>query len=188
MVKKLFKIQQAIALAIVLAMIAPVGVLAKDGKKHFKEGMKYEENRQWDKAAEQFALAVAEKPSNVEYQLHLQRSLVNAAIMLVERGDMLAEKKDFNAAYQAYRQAYAFDPANELALIKMRRMLEAQGLPTNSIPDYHGPKRAALQEGQERGRHTQDFLQRRDEGGHDRSPRPVARIARAQVSQDRGFV
>ena len=89
MVKKYFKIHQAIALAVVLAMVAPVGVLAKDGKKHFKEGMKYEENRQWDKAAEQFALAVAEKPSNVEYQLHLQRSLVNAAIMLVERGDML---------------------------------------------------------------------------------------------------
>ena len=139
MVKKLFKIQQAIALAVVLAMVAPVGVLAKDGKKHFKEGMKYEENRQWDKAAEQFALAVAEKPSNVEYQLHLQRSLVNAAIMLVERGDMLSEKKDHNAAYQAYRQAYAFDPANELALIMMRRMLEAQGLPTDSIPDSTDP-------------------------------------------------
>lgn len=139
MVKKYFKIHQAIALAVVLAMVAPVGVLAKDGKKHFKEGMKYEENRQWDKAAEQFALAVAEKPSNVEYQLHLQRSLVNAAIMLVERGDMLSEKKDHNAAYQAYRQAYAFDPANELALIKMRRMLEAQGLPTDSIPDSTDP-------------------------------------------------
>jgi len=139
MVKRFLKIHQAIALAVVLAMVAPVGVLAKDGKKHFKEGMKYEENRQWDKAAEQFALAVAEKPSNVEYQLHLQRSLVNAAIMLVERGDMLSEKKDYNAAYQAYRQAYAFDPANELALIKMRRMLEAQGLPTDSIPDSTDP-------------------------------------------------
>jgi general secretion pathway protein D len=139
MVKKTLKIQKAIVLAIMLALVAPVGVMAKDGKKHFKEGMKYEENRQWDKAAEQFALAVAEKPSNVEYQLHLHRALVNAAIMLVERGDMLAEKKDYKAAYQAYRQAYAFDPANELALIKMRRMLEAQGLPTDSIPDTTDP-------------------------------------------------
>src|ERR687896_231705 len=98
MVKKTLKIQQAIVLAIALALVAPVGVFAKDGKKHFKEGMKYEENRQWDKAAEQYALAVAEKPSNVEYQLHLQRSLVMAAIMLVERGDKFAEQKDYNAA------------------------------------------------------------------------------------------
>jgi general secretion pathway protein D len=142
MVKNIVKIRQAMALALALTLVAPVSVLA-DGKKHFKQGVKYEENRQWDKAAEQFALAVAEKPSNVEYQLHLQRALVNAGIMLVERGDILAEKKDFNAAYQAYRQAFAFDRTNELALIKMRRMLEVQGLPTDSLPsggDPAGPK------------------------------------------------
>src|SRR5438309_1058655 len=63
--------------------------------------------------------------------------------MLVERGDSLAEKKDYNAAYNAYRQAFAFDPTNELALVKMRRMLEAQGLPTDNLPttgDPAGPK------------------------------------------------
>ncbi|HXG68654.1 MAG TPA: secretin N-terminal domain-containing protein, partial [Blastocatellia bacterium] len=94
----------------------------------------YAENQQWDKAAEKFAIAVAEKPSNVEYQLHLQRALVKAGLMLVERGDELAEKKDYNAAYNAYRQAYAYDRTNEVALIKMRKMLEAQGLSTESLP------------------------------------------------------
>src|SRR6185436_7680502 len=122
-----------------LTLAVPLVAFAADGKKHFKEGMKYEENRQWDKAAQEFALAVAEKPSNVEYQLHLQRALVSAAIMLVERGDSLAEKKDYNAAYNAYRQAFAFDPSNELALIKMRRMLEVQGLPTNDLPKIGDP-------------------------------------------------
>ncbi|HLG15052.1 MAG TPA: secretin N-terminal domain-containing protein [Blastocatellia bacterium] len=143
MAKRALKIQQALALALALALVAPVAAYASDGKKHFKEGLKYEENQQWDKAAEKFALAVADKPSNVEYQLHLHRSLVNAGLMLVDRGDMLADKKDFNAAYHAYRQAYSFDPTNELALIKMRRMLEAQGLPTDGLPsigDPAGPK------------------------------------------------
>lgn len=138
MASKLLKVNQAIALALVLAMVAPVAVFA-DAKKQFKEGLKYEENKQWDKAAEKFALAVAEKPSNVEYQLHLQRALVMAGVMLVERGDRLAEQKDYNAAYHAYRQAYAFDPANQLSLLKMRRMLEAQGLPTDSLPDGDDP-------------------------------------------------
>jgi general secretion pathway protein D len=140
---KTLRIQQVIALAVALTLAAPIAGFAADGKKHFKEGLKYEENRQWDKAAQEFALAVSEKPSNVEYQLHLQRALVSAAIMLVERGDSLAEKKDYNAAYNAYRQAFAFDPTNELALIKMRRMLEAQGLPTDNLPasgDPAGPK------------------------------------------------
>ena len=136
---KIPRIQQAIALAVTLMLAAPIAAFAADGKKHFKEGLKYEENRQWDKAAQEFALAAAEKPSNVEYTLHLQRALVSAAIMLVERGDSLAEKKDYNAAYNAYRQAFSFDPTNELALIKMRRMLEAQGLPTDNLPKTGDP-------------------------------------------------
>src|SRR5215216_4306741 len=144
MVKSMLKIQQAVALALMLILAAPVASLANDGKKHFKEGMKYEENLQWDKAAEQFALAVAEKPSNVEYQLHLQRALISAGIMLTKRGDDLAEKKDYNAAYQAYRQAYSFDSTNELALIKMRRMLEYQGLPTDNIPTGKDPAGPSL--------------------------------------------
>src|SRR5215510_7798263 len=132
-------IQQTIAMAMALMLAAPIVAFASDGKKHFKEGLKYEENRQWDKAAQAYALATSEKPSNVEYQLHLQRALVSAGIMLVERGDSLAEKKDYNAAYNAYRQAFAFDPSNELALIKMRRMLEAQGLPINNLPKSGDP-------------------------------------------------
>jgi len=139
---KTLRIQQVIALALALTLAGPIAAFAADGKKHFKEGLKYEENRQWDQAAREFALAVSEKPSNVEYQLHLQRALVSAAIMLVERGDSLAEKKDYNAAYNAFRQAFAFDPSNELALIKMRRMLEAQGLNTENLPrigDSAGP-------------------------------------------------
>jgi general secretion pathway protein D len=140
---KSLKIQQAIALTVTLMLAAPLAAFAADGKKHFSNGLKYEENRQWDKAAQEFALAVSEKPSNVEYSLHLQRALVSAAIMLVERGDSLAEKKDYNAAYNAYRQAFSYDPSNELALVKMRRMLEFQGLPTDNLPqvgDPAGPK------------------------------------------------
>ncbi|HXG67111.1 MAG TPA: hypothetical protein VNO70_18555, partial [Blastocatellia bacterium] len=55
----------AVVLAAMLAMAAPAATYAKDGKKHFNEGKKYAENQQWDKAAEKFAIAVAEKPSNV---------------------------------------------------------------------------------------------------------------------------
>jgi general secretion pathway protein D len=140
---KSLKMQQAIALTVALMLAAPLGAFAADGKKHYSNGLKFEENRQWDKAAQEFALAVSEKPSNVEYTLHLQRALVSAAIMLVERGDSLVEKKDYNAAYNAYRQAFSYDPTNELALVKMRRMLEVQGLPTDNLPkigDPAGPK------------------------------------------------
>jgi general secretion pathway protein D len=138
MIKEFRNIQRAIVLILVFMLAAPVVSFA-DHKKYFKEGMKYEINRQWDKAAEEFAKAASEKPANVEYQLHLSRALVNAALMLIERGDRLADEKDYQAAYQAFRQAFAFDRTNELALIKARRMLEVLGLPTDSLPSLNDP-------------------------------------------------
>ncbi|HEU4389957.1 MAG TPA: secretin N-terminal domain-containing protein, partial [Blastocatellia bacterium] len=122
------------AAVVALAIAVPLTAYAEGGKKNFKQGVNYEQNKQWDKAARAFALAIADSPGNIEYQLHYQRALVNSGIMLVEQGDTLAEQKDYNAAYQSYRQAFAFDPTNDLAVIKMRKMLEIQGLPTNDLP------------------------------------------------------
>src|SRR5215467_1368986 len=135
--KKMYRFRPAVAITIVLLIAMPTAIFAADGKKHFKQGLKYEVNKQWDKAAQEFALANGEAPSNVEYILHLQRALVSAGIMLSERGDMLAQQKDYNAAYAAYRQAAAYDPTNEVAKFKMRRMLEVQGL---ASPDGDGSK------------------------------------------------
>jgi len=133
--KMSYRMRPALAVALVMLIAMPAVMFAADGKKHFKQGLKYEVNKQWDKAAQEYALANAEAPSNVEYILHLQRALVSAGIMLSERGDMLAGQKDYNAAYAAYRQAVAFDPTNEVAKLKMKRMLEIQGLAT---PDGEG--------------------------------------------------
>jgi general secretion pathway protein D len=64
---------------VLFSLMSPLAVLAGDGKKNFKEGIKYEEAEQWDQAAEAFALAVTENPKNPEYRLHLQRALFNAS-------------------------------------------------------------------------------------------------------------
>ena len=46
-------------------LILPVTAFAKKGDKHFKEGMRYESAQQWEKAAQEFTLAVAADPSKV---------------------------------------------------------------------------------------------------------------------------
>ena len=88
--------------------------------------MKHEAAEEWDKAAESFALAVAEHKKNPEYQLHLQRALFNASQMFMKRGRTAADQGDFQGAYIAFRKAYAFDPVNELAKAEMDRMIRLQ--------------------------------------------------------------
>src|SRR5499433_2240143 len=111
-----------------LCLLLPGAALAdgKNGKKNFKEGMKYEELQQWDMAAQRFALALSAEPNNPEYKVHYLQALQRASLMYITRGDALAEQNDFAGAYVAYRQAYNYDPGNEISKFKMERMLELQ--------------------------------------------------------------
>jgi general secretion pathway protein D len=112
---------------------APITALAKKGEKNYKRGLQYEANQQWEQAVQEFALAVAANPSDIEYQLHYRRTLFNASQVYMQKGRALAERRDYAAAYNAFRQAYGYDQANQLALSEMDRMLrlqrEKEGLP-----------------------------------------------------------
>lgn len=107
-------------------LLTPISVLAKKGEKNFRRGLQYEASGQWDKAAQEFALAVAADPSDGEFLLHYQRALFSASQMYMVQGRSLAEQKDFIGGYNAFRQAYGYDPVNQLALSEMARMLRLQ--------------------------------------------------------------
>jgi general secretion pathway protein D len=109
-------------------LLLPATALAKKGDKHFKAGIDYEQAQQWEKAAQEFTLAVAADPANVEYQLHFRRASFNASQSYMQQGRALAEQRDFVGAYNAFRQAYGYDPVNELAVSEMERMLRLQGV------------------------------------------------------------
>ncbi|MFN2501030.1 MAG: secretin N-terminal domain-containing protein [Pyrinomonadaceae bacterium] len=122
--KKSIQIRFFVSLVLLLSLMSPVTTLAfADGKKYFKEGMKHEVAEEWDKAVEQFALAVSDSPKNPEYRLHLMRSLFNASQMFMKKGTTAAKEKDYEGAYLAFRRSYAFDPTNELAKSEMDRMV-----------------------------------------------------------------
>ncbi len=106
----------------------PITVFGKKGDKNFKRGMDYERSQQWDKAAQEFTLAVAADPSNMEYQLHFRRASFNASQTYMQQGRSLSERGDFVGAYNAFRQAYGYDPVNELAVSEMERMLRLQAV------------------------------------------------------------
>lgn len=131
----------SVTLLLVFTMLSPAAVLAAgDGKKYFKQGMKHEVAEEWDKAADAFALAVADNPKNPEYKLHLRRALFNASQMFMQKGNALAAEKDYQGAYIAYRKAFAYDPVNELAKSEMARMVRLQeavqqGKDPNSVGD-----------------------------------------------------
>src|SRR6476469_765778 len=109
-------------------LLLPMTALAKKGDRNFKQGMDFEKAQQWEKAAQEFTLAVAADPSNLEYQLHFRRASFNASQSFMQQGRAAAEQRDFVGAYNAFRQAYGYDPVNQLAVSEMERMLQLQGI------------------------------------------------------------
>jgi general secretion pathway protein D len=124
-----------ISFVLALSILAvPMTAFAKKGEKNFKRGMDYERSQQWDKAAQEFTLAVAADPSNMEYQLHFRRASFNASQTYMQQGRSLAERGDYVGAYNAFRQAYGYDAVNELAVSEMERMLRLQAVKEGRTP------------------------------------------------------
>ncbi|MDQ1637264.1 MAG: ral secretion pathway protein [Pyrinomonadaceae bacterium] len=120
-------------LVTVCLLLLPMTALAKKGDRNFKQGMTFEKNQQWEKAAQEFTLAVAADPSNLEYQLHFRRASFNASQAFMQQGRALSEQRDFVGAYNAFRQAYGYDPVNQLAVSEMDRMLQLQGVKEGTL-------------------------------------------------------
>lgn len=117
-----------VVLSLVFCFIAPVTTMAVDkkGEKNFKRGIEHEAAQQWEEAAREFALAIAARPSEIEYQLHYRRAVFNASQVFMMRGRALAEREDYVGAYNAFRQSYGYDPVNQLALSEMERVMRLQ--------------------------------------------------------------
>jgi general secretion pathway protein D len=125
-----------ISLLLAISLLAlPVTAFAKKGDKNFRRGMDYEKQQQWDKAAQEYTLAVAADPSNMEYQLHFRRASFNASQTYMQQGRSLSERGDYVGAYNAFRQAYGYDPVNELAVSEMERMLRLQAVKDGRSPN-----------------------------------------------------
>ena len=77
--KKSAYVRFSITMFLLFSLLSPTAILAsdgdkgsdKDGKKHFKAGMKAEDSEMWDKAAEEFALAIIEDSKNPGIQAAL---------------------------------------------------------------------------------------------------------------------
>ncbi|HSE17387.1 MAG TPA: secretin N-terminal domain-containing protein [Pyrinomonadaceae bacterium] len=137
-----------ISLLLALSLLAlPITAFAKKGDKNFKRGMDYEKQQQWDKAAQEFTLAVAADPSNMEYQLHFRRASFNASQTYMQQGRSLSERGDFVGAYNAFRQAYGYDPVNELAVSEMERMLRLQAVKEGRANPNGTPKETSSEGG-----------------------------------------
>src|SRR3977135_2945208 len=91
----------SLLLTFCLLLLPATAFAKKKGDKNFKAGIAYESAQQWEKAAQEFTMAVAADPSNLEYQLHFRRASFNASQSYMQQGRSLAEHRPFGGAPSA---------------------------------------------------------------------------------------
>nr|MDQ3805280.1 hypothetical protein [Acidobacteriota bacterium] len=120
-------VRACVSLLLLACLLAgPAAALASKGEKNYRRGLEHEAAERWEKAAEEFALAAASEPANAEYQLHYRRAVFNASQVFMKQGAGLFERGDFLGAHNAFRRAYGYDPANDLARSLMEKALRLQ--------------------------------------------------------------
>ena len=114
--------ERSVAAVVLACAIAASGCAAG---RAFRSGEAAARGGNWDAAVEYYRLAVQDAPDRPEYRIALERAMLNAA-----RAHLAAARErelagDPSGALLEYRQAYALDPSNGEAAVKIANLQQA---------------------------------------------------------------
>ncbi len=76
----------------------------------------------WDTAVDFYRRAVQEDPERADYQIALERAMINAANLHLDQARVLEARGQLEEALREYRRASEFDPSNRLVSAKVLEM------------------------------------------------------------------
>ena len=101
------------ALLRLVATIAVVAIVAGCAAgRVFGRGESAARAGDWDAAVELFRTALQENPGRVEYQIALERAMINASVQHLDQARLLEARGQIEDALREYRRASEYDPTN----------------------------------------------------------------------------
>ena len=102
------------ALLVLVALVAGCGA-----SRTFNRGQTAARLGDWDAAVEYFRRAVQQDPDRTEFQIALERAMVNASIQHLDQARLLEARGQTEEALREYRRASEFDPPNRQIAAKV---------------------------------------------------------------------
>jgi general secretion pathway protein D len=121
----------ATLLAVLMTLALPAPARTRKGDKLAAEGLKFETQREFDKALEKYELALASDTSDYNYQLLVRRVRFQAGQMHVNNGLKLRNDGKLDEALAEFNKAYTIDPSStsaEQEIHRTLRMIEREKL------------------------------------------------------------
>jgi type II secretory pathway component GspD/PulD (secretin) len=102
----------------------------------------------WDAAVEHYREAVQQNPDRVDYQIALERAMMNASVRHLDQARVLEARGQFEDALREYRRASEYDPSNrQIAgkVLEMERRLRDLAEASRPQPTVQQLQQAARQ-------------------------------------------
>jgi general secretion pathway protein D len=136
------RIVRKVSLLFVLAGLYAVvpAAQAQSANTWSKRGADAEARQDYDAAFEDYQQAVQKKPKDLRYKAHMERVRFLAAAGHVDRGRILKQSGDLNAAEAEFIRAIQIDPSNQTAAQELqivRQMMAAAPTSSNSQSTSH---------------------------------------------------
>jgi type II secretory pathway component GspD/PulD (secretin) len=92
------------------------------GSRAFGRGDSAARAGDWDTAVEHYRQAVQDDPDRVDYQIALERAMLNASIRHLDQARLLEARGQFEDALREYRRSSEYDPTNRQIAAKVMEM------------------------------------------------------------------
>ena len=154
----------AVLLAVLMAApVVPLEAKTKKGQKFLIEGRGYEAKKQWDPAMEAYEKALAEDPSDISYQMALEKARFQAAQGHVDTGMRIRATGQLGEAMLEFQRAYVINPGSAVAsqeILRTQDMIERERKRVQQSGREAPPAVRALTPAEEARRETRERINR----------------------------
>jgi general secretion pathway protein D len=117
-----FKQLTAVVLVALMAgPVVPLEARTKKGDKLFGDGRNFEQKKEWDAALASYQAALAEDPTDILYQMAIEKTRFQASQFHVEQGLKVRGQGLLGDALMEFEKAYAIHPGSTAAEQEVRR-------------------------------------------------------------------
>jgi general secretion pathway protein D len=118
------RLTAVVMIATLAGSLVPLQAKSRKGDKAFAEGRVHEQRKEWDAALASYQQALAEDPSDILYQMAVEKTRFQASQFHVEQGLKLRSQGQLGEALLEFEKAYAINPGSATAEQEVRRTRE----------------------------------------------------------------
>lgn len=143
--------------------VMPIQARTRKGDKPFAQGRVFEQRKDWDNALDSYRKALAEDPSDIQYQMATQKARFQASQAHVENGEKIRGQGFLGDAMLEFQRAFAIDPGSTIAVQEIRTtqdMIERERQRVMQTGKESSPAERALTPLQQLQKQTDERLDR----------------------------